>query len=275
MAQQSMNPNLQLPSLQPPSLIPEMMLAGGVSTSPPQSNSMSGPMGMMSSSSSYSSARAQGQSVLGELPGEEKLVMRGGLRGAEGPRTASQTGLLSSVHAATNANTASLMGSRLDSSHMMGGGAAAPPYPGSSGGGGLPTSSHLHSLVSGGRSGGGGSQYYSEETLEMLSAEMSFSALYMHELHQRRRRNQIYESLQDNQAASLWQTADHPETPGPAHGPADIQMGLLPRPPAATNIQMGSLAQRLSPQREEEEEINDADSTPGNEHAPLLMCNSP
>ena len=49
---------------------------------------------------------------------------------------------------------------------------------------------------------------YDEETLEMLSNEMSFSALYMHELHRRRMLTPAFDNLnyEDLHARVLWQS---------------------------------------------------------------------
>jgi len=46
-----------------------------------------------------------------------------------------------------------------------------------------------------------------EEMLELLSQEMSFSALYMHELHHRRLHNPYYDNYADMHARALWQSA--------------------------------------------------------------------
>ena len=49
---------------------------------------------------------------------------------------------------------------------------------------------------------------YDEGQLEMLNNEMSFSALYMHDLRTRRLRAMSYESMEDIRARALWQRPD-------------------------------------------------------------------
>ena len=49
---------------------------------------------------------------------------------------------------------------------------------------------------------------YDEGQLEMLNNEMSFSALYMHDLRTRRLRGMSYESMEDIRARALWQRPD-------------------------------------------------------------------
>ena len=49
---------------------------------------------------------------------------------------------------------------------------------------------------------------YDEGQLEMLNNEMSFSALYMHDLRTRRIRGMSYESMEDIRARALWQRHD-------------------------------------------------------------------
>ena len=156
-----------------------------------------------------------------------RLAMRGALRGAEGPRTGSQHGLLTSLQAV---------------SHM----------PGSIAGSMAPESLPLRPRHMQPHS------FYSEETLEMLSTEMSFSALYMHELHQRRRGSHFMDSLaQDAHERALWASPDLPTPP-----PGDIALGAMPR--------------RLSPQREEDEDEEEINNTDGfMEQAPLLRKPSP
>ena len=48
---------------------------------------------------------------------------------------------------------------------------------------------------------------FDEETLELLSNEMSFSALYMHEIHRRRVMNQDFDNYEDMHARAIWQTS--------------------------------------------------------------------
>lgn len=49
---------------------------------------------------------------------------------------------------------------------------------------------------------------YDEGQLELLNNEMSFSALYMHDLRTRRARGMTYESMEDIRARALWQRHD-------------------------------------------------------------------
>ena len=91
-----------------------------------------------------------------------------------------------------------------------------------------------------------------EETLELLSHEMSFSALYMHEIHRQRINNPYYENLEDIHARSLWQSAEshQPQEPLPTVPPS----GRLP-----------------TQQEEDEDEEEEVDT--GAEQCPLLMKN--
>ena len=112
------------------------------------------------------------------------MVIRGGMKNAEGPLGGSTNGLLSSLHQGSVSYTASgMFPSPSTSVHQS----EAPP--------------------------GGEPRFYDEEVLEMMSAEMSFSALYLHELHRRRLRQPYVEiqSPDEAQARALWQT---PESPG-------------------------------------------------------------
>lgn len=52
---------------------------------------------------------------------------------------------------------------------------------------------------------------YDEGQIELLSTEMSFSALFMHDLRTRRARGFPYENLDDIRARSLWQRHDTPQ----------------------------------------------------------------
>ncbi|CAH1789825.1 unnamed protein product [Owenia fusiformis] len=54
---------------------------------------------------------------------------------------------------------------------------------------------------------------HNEGALEMLSTEMSFSALYMHGLHNRRLHGGQYESLDDYHARRIWQRQDSSNMP--------------------------------------------------------------
>ena len=49
---------------------------------------------------------------------------------------------------------------------------------------------------------------YDEGQLELLNNDMSFSALYMHDLRTRRLRSMSYESMEDIRARALWQRHD-------------------------------------------------------------------
>lgn len=80
---------------------------------------------------------------------------------------------------------------------------------------------------------------YDEGQLELLNNEMSFSALYMHDLRTRRLRGMSYESMEDIRARALWQRHDSAQAT-PSSG------GATPMP----NIQ-------------EEDSAIDTDSRPG------------
>ena len=128
------------------------------------------------------------------------MVIRGGIKNAEGPLGGSTNGLLSSLHQGSASYTAS--------------GLFSPP------------SASVHAPEA---SSGGEPKFYDEEVLELMSAEMSFSALYLHELHRRRLRQpyveiqspdeaqararvrQPYVESPDEAQARAWQT---PESPG-------------------------------------------------------------
>ncbi len=78
---------------------------------------------------------------------------------------------------------------------------------------------------------------YDAEALEMLSNDMSFSALYMHELHRRRMLNPAYDyvDLEDMHARAIWQSPaprDNNEDPDPstsAEGGASLRdRSLIP-----------------------------------------------
>ena len=60
---------------------------------------------------------------------------------------------------------------------------------------------------------------YDAEALEMLSAEMSFSALYIHDLHRRRLLNPAFDNLyyEDMHARAMWQS---PPTPNEDYSPS-------------------------------------------------------
>jgi hypothetical protein len=52
---------------------------------------------------------------------------------------------------------------------------------------------------------------YDEGQIELMSTDMSFSALFMHDLRTRRARGYNYENLDDIRARSLWQRHDTPQ----------------------------------------------------------------
>lgn len=107
------------------------------------------------------------------------MVIRGGMKNVEGPLGGSTNGLLASLQ----------HGGAIDSSAAF---EASPSMSVAS-----PSSEQTST------------RFYDEEELEMMSAEMSLSALYMHEVHRRRLRQAHYENTGDAQARALWQT---PET---------------------------------------------------------------
>lgn len=54
-------------------------------------------------------------------------------------------------------------------------------------------------------------RHYDEGQIELMSTDMSFSALFMHDLRTRRARRFTYENLDDIRARSLWQRSDTPQ----------------------------------------------------------------
>ena len=109
------------------------------------------------------------------------MVIRGGMKNVEGPLGGSTNGLLASLQ----------LGGAADS------GDASEVFPSMSVT--SPTSEQTPTST----------RFYDEEELELMSAEMSLSALYMHEVHRRRLRQTHYENVGEAQARALWQT---PET---------------------------------------------------------------
>ena len=113
------------------------------------------------------------------------MVIRGGMKNAEGPLGRSTNGLLVNLQqrgGATSSMSCTASGAFSPTSTSV----QSPEAP--------PTMEPM---------------FYDEEVLESMSAEMSLSALYMHEVHRRRVRQPHYENPSEAQARALWQT---PET---------------------------------------------------------------
>ena len=133
------------------------------------------------------SQQQQGQTTQGPISpvvSTRSGTIRGGLRNTEGPITGTTNGLLASIQSG-GMNLASLGVPP----------ASLGPQPG--------TSSQASANIT---------LPVNEETLEMLSKEMSFSALYMHELHYRRRQNPYFDNMDELRAQSLWQTVGSPDS---------------------------------------------------------------
>lgn len=54
-------------------------------------------------------------------------------------------------------------------------------------------------------------RHYDEGQIELMSTDMSLSALFMHDLRTRRARGFMYENLDDIRARSLWQRHETPQ----------------------------------------------------------------
>ena len=121
------------------------------------------------------------------------IIITGGLKNAEGPVSEGGGGLLASVHQSYNVNSTYMTQlppiqnpdwvARSAVSAM----GAIPQYSG---------------MMDPRR------RQYDTEALEMLSNEMSFSALYMHELHRRRILNPAFDNVnyEDLHARAMWQS---------------------------------------------------------------------
>lgn len=73
-------------------------------------------------------------------------------------------------------------------------------------------------------------RHYDEGQIELMSTEMSFSALYMHDLRTRRTRGgRIYENLDDIHARSLWQRQETPQVT-PSSGAATPMPNIEEQP---------------------------------------------
>ena len=70
---------------------------------------------------------------------------------------------------------------------------------------------------------------YDEGQIELMSTEMSVSALYMHDLRTRRLRGHPFENMDDIRARSLWQRHDSAQTT-PTSGGATLMPEIEEQP---------------------------------------------
>jgi len=70
---------------------------------------------------------------------------------------------------------------------------------------------------------------YDEGQIELMSTEMSVSALYMHDLRTRRLRGHLFENMDDIRARSLWQRHDSAQTT-PTSGGATLMPEIEEQP---------------------------------------------
>ena len=142
--------------------------------------------------------------IIGSAGSGTLSTVRGGLKNAEGPINACGQGLLASVHQVAAQQGQSSSQSRQGEFPSIG--ASMMP--------------HLMQRGTFGRN-----SYANEEALEMFSAEMSFSALYMHELHQRRMNNPYFDNYEELHQRAMWEVGDSPgrtpdlESPSRLPGP--------------------------------------------------------
>ncbi len=140
---------------------------------------------------------------------------------------------------------------------------------------------------------------FDEETLELLSNEMSFSALYMHEIHRRRVMNQDFDNYEDMHARAIWQTSPRneqeqqqqqqsPSTPEVMFSPSDNVPNMSSSrsnpfntgPPRGRALSAVTEASFKTADGEEEEEINTSEQLQGagsqlQEEQPLLLHQLP
>lgn len=126
-------------------------------------------------------------------------MVRGGIKNSEGPLSGPGNGILASIHQAVNQQA------------TAGTQTAHDTYPSI---GQCSMASMRTPMAAFGTTKGNGA--VDEETLEMFSQEMSFSALYMHELHRRRINNPYYDNYEDIHARNMWQSPPG-EGPSPSH----------------------------------------------------------
>lgn len=97
------------------------------------------------------------------------------------------------------------------------------------------TTSVVHSPPGGeaGTSGARGHGNIDEGTMELLSAEMNASALYLHDLHLWKKTRQVLQTDEDEQARRMWQvtaaaaaSSGIPPTQGPSAKMPNIQEGV-------------------------------------------------
>ena len=210
----------------------------------PGTSSSGGAAGRLSSSGG---ATLHGSGSSSGLQGS--TAVRGGIKNAEGPLQGAANGLLASVHQAVQhqgctASTQTAPGAP----HHDGGGGGFPSLGLSS----LTTMRQPMAAFGGSRYGAAGSNNapVDEETLEMFSQEMSFSALYMHELHRRRINNPYYDNYEDLHARAMW---EGPTTmTSPEHVTSPVRSSPLSPPPPTTTTPI----QEASPEEEQGEDTN-------------------
>lgn len=192
----------------------------------PQGSPAAGPANLAPLVASPTGMTVSSSSVSQRSPSSAcSLPIRGGIKNAEGPLGGSRHGLLSCLqHSAT-----------------MSGSDQTEPVDAAD----LPSHSTMnvqqHSLLQ--------RPHVDEETLELLSTEMSFSALYMHEMHRKKVYNPYYENMEDIHARHIWQT----ESPQQPDNP-----GLTPSSPVPSSSRLPTQQEE---DEEEEEEDNDNDAT--------------
>ena len=135
------------------------------------------PIGPLSTSGLTSINRTMASSHSSGPQTSTQNLLRGGIKNAEGPLTGSGGGLLSNVQSATGVAASTQEGGGLTTGLQL------------SVGGNLPSLAPVPNLTN---------SQYDEEKLELMSREMSFSALYMHELHHRKRNMPYFEPIEDS-----------------------------------------------------------------------------
>ncbi|XP_074659348.1 autophagy-related protein 9A-like [Tubulanus polymorphus] len=135
------------------------------------------------------------------VPGSEVPVnqrsqypLRGAISNTEGPITGTDNGLVTSIHS----------NHHLDLSPI--------------GGGQTPSLVGLTTSCISPR------QNYEEGTLELMSAEMSLSALYLHEIHHQRVVQSSYHEVEDQRARLLWQQHQQQHQQHQSAGPAVVAL---------------------------------------------------
>ncbi len=134
----------------------------------------------------------------------------------------------------------------------------------------------------GGGAGGGGLHHYDAEALEMLSHEMSYSAVLMHQMHRRRVLNPTFECVStDEHERALWQTPparDDAASPGtecpPDPGASSRERSGSARGrslPAVTEASFKTADEEGSDTEMQEMNATPEVSTSNDEQRPLLL----